>query len=511
MLSLLDIGLVNLTTILRGSVRIEKNPHLCYVDTIDWDILAKSGHGGHFIKKNKQHEECPDTCPDTNCPTSSNSKSPRLQKLCWNSHTCQKVCSVDCEYKNLTCSSKHHCCHPECLGGCNGPLSRECIACRHVIYNGKCMKSCPLGTYKYLGRRCIEEEECKKIKNRLSISTDIEEIIWKPFQGECLPSCPPGYSVNESNKHQCYKCESRCPKICKGVVVDSVQTAQKMKGCTFVNGSLEIQIHGGDSIIKELEASLSNIEVIRGYLKIARSYPLVSLNFLRNLTLIKGEQRDKKDYAFLVLDNQNLQELWDWENRKVNLTIAGGKVFFHFNSKLCPNKINELKKYANVKDWDDTDVSPSSNGDRVACNVVDMELQVWTLSHGVVGLKWKDFRKTHTDMDFRSLLGYVVYYREAPDRNVTMYDGRDACGTDDWKVDDVEANDDPDANDVLVIIPHLQPATTYAAYMRTYTTASALVGAQTPIIYFTTKPYTSSPPINVQAHASSPEEIVIQW
>ncbi|XP_035220524.1 insulin-like peptide receptor [Stegodyphus dumicola] len=212
MFSLLDIGLVNLTTILRGSVRIEKNPHLCYVDTIDWDILAKSGHGGHFIKKNKQHEECPDTCPDTNCPTSSKSKPPRLQKLCWNSHTCQKVCSVDCEYKNLTCSSKHHCCHPECLGGCNGPLSRECIACRHVIYNGKCMKSCPLGTYKYLGRRCIEEEECKKIKNRLSISTDIEEIIWKPFQGECLPSCPPGYSVNESNKHQCYKCEGRCPK-----------------------------------------------------------------------------------------------------------------------------------------------------------------------------------------------------------------------------------------------------------------------------------------------------------
>ncbi|XP_035228119.1 insulin receptor-like, partial [Stegodyphus dumicola] len=299
---------------------------------------------------------------------------------------------------------------------------------------------------------------------------------------------------------------------CKGVVVDSVQTAQKMKGCTFVNGSLEIQIHGGgNSIIKELEASLSNIEVIRGYLKIARSYPLVSLNFLRNLTLIKGEQRDKKDYAFLVLDNQNLQELWDWENRKVNLTIAGGKVFFHFNSKLCLHKINELKKYANVKDWDDTDVSPSSNGDRVACNVVKMELEVWILSHGVVGLRWKDFRKTYTDMDFRSLLGYVIYYREAPDRNVTMYDGRDACGTDDWKINDVEANDDPDANDVVAIIPHLQPATTYAAYMRTYTTASALVGAQTPIIYFTTKPHTSYPPVNVQAHASSPEEIVIQW
>lgn len=32
--------------------------------------------------------------------------------------------------------------------------------------------------------------------------------------------------------------------------------------------------------------------------------------------------------------------------------------------------------------------------------------------------------------DPRKLLGYEVYTIEAPNRNVTLYDGRDACGGD---------------------------------------------------------------------------------
>jgi len=50
MMHLQEIGLHSLTNILRGSVRFEKNPTLCYVDTIDWDVIAKAGKGGHFIK-----------------------------------------------------------------------------------------------------------------------------------------------------------------------------------------------------------------------------------------------------------------------------------------------------------------------------------------------------------------------------------------------------------------------------------------------------------------------------
>lgn len=43
------------------------------------------------------------------------------------------------------------------------------------------------------------------------------------------------------------------------------------------------------NIVKELEESLSMIEEITGYLKVVRSFPLVSLNFLRKLHVIRGE------------------------------------------------------------------------------------------------------------------------------------------------------------------------------------------------------------------------------
>ncbi|KAH0546693.1 hypothetical protein KQX54_013740 [Cotesia glomerata] len=49
MMHLQEVGLYSLTDILRGSVRFEKNPMLCYVDTIDWDIIAKAGNGEHVI------------------------------------------------------------------------------------------------------------------------------------------------------------------------------------------------------------------------------------------------------------------------------------------------------------------------------------------------------------------------------------------------------------------------------------------------------------------------------
>ncbi|GBO12938.1 Insulin-like peptide receptor [Araneus ventricosus] len=88
MYHLQEIGLSKLTDILRGSVRIEKNPGLCYVETIDWDLIAKEGKGGHFIKANKKAAECPNTCPENDqCPESQD----KSHRLCWNSQHCQKV------------------------------------------------------------------------------------------------------------------------------------------------------------------------------------------------------------------------------------------------------------------------------------------------------------------------------------------------------------------------------------------------------------------------------------
>lgn len=72
----------------------------------------------------------------------------------------------------------------------------------------------------------------------------------------------------------------------------------------------------------------------------------------------------------MVLDNQNLVELWDWETRGTDFRIERGKLFFHFNPKLCISKIDRLKQVANLSDYTDLEVARNSNGDKVACELI---------------------------------------------------------------------------------------------------------------------------------------------
>lgn len=91
----------------------------------------------------------------------------------------------------------------------------------------------------------------------------------------------------------CTPCLGPCPKVCHLLegekTIDSVTSAQELRGCTVINGSLIINIRGGNNLAAELEANLGLIEEISGYLKIRRSYALVSLAFFRKLRLIRGD------------------------------------------------------------------------------------------------------------------------------------------------------------------------------------------------------------------------------
>lgn len=58
----------------------------------------------------------------------------------------------------------------------------------------------------------------------------------------------------------------------------------------MINGSLEIYINNqGAQIVKELEENLKDLVEITGFLKIARSFPLVTINFLKKLRIIRGQ------------------------------------------------------------------------------------------------------------------------------------------------------------------------------------------------------------------------------
>ncbi|XP_011696536.1 PREDICTED: insulin-like receptor [Wasmannia auropunctata] len=514
MMHLQEIGLFSLTNILRGSVRFEKNPTLCYVDTIDWDIIAPAGKGGHVIMDNKPTNGCPVCDKFLRCPIRQTKPD---QTLCWNRTHCQQICQK-CE--DGACNNKGECCHASCLGGCT-EVTTNCTVCRNVLVDGKCEDRCPAGKLEFMNRRCIEKEECHKMPKPREASDAVKNYPYKPFLNtSCVIECPPGYM--ESARGDCEQCKGRwCLKECEGANVESIASAQKLRGCTHIKGSLEIQIRGGKNIVKELEDSLGTLEEIDGYLKIVRSFPLISLNFLKNLRVIRGKDLENGKYSLMVLDNQNLQELWDWSTHP-NITILSSvgpaKLFFHFNPKLCLHEIEKLREKAKLEEFNDHDVASSSNGDKVACNVTELKTRITKKTSRGVIIEWKGF----THHDTRSLLGYVVYFIEAPNQNVTMYDGRDACGGDGWRVEDVSAdsttmqpyNGTLDPQEPVYhthILTLLKPYTQYAYYVKTYTIATERSGAQSKVKYFTTLPDAPSSPRALSTWSNSSSELIISW
>lgn len=77
-----------------------------------------------------------------------------------------------------------------------------------------------------------------------------------------------------------------------------------------------------------------------------------------------------RNYSFYVLDNQNLQQLWDWDHR--NLTIKAGKMYFAFNPKLCVSEIYRMEEVTGTKGRQSKgDINTRNNGERASCE--------WTL------------------------------------------------------------------------------------------------------------------------------------
>lgn len=73
-----------------------------------------------------------------------------------------------------------------------------------------------------------------------------------------------------------------------------------------------------------------------------------------------------RNYSFYVLDNQNLQQLWDWEHR--NLTIKTGKMYFAFNPKLCVSEIYRMEDVTGTKGRQSKgDINTRNNGERASC------------------------------------------------------------------------------------------------------------------------------------------------
>ncbi|CAG4978004.1 unnamed protein product [Parnassius apollo] len=533
-----SLGLRSLSKVERGGVRIQQNDRLCYTNTIDWSRIVADGDDNILIRSNYDTRLC-GLCPNAQsrmedhrqqhlqCPADT---SGRL--LCWDDKHCQKLCPSACGGR--ACTRNGTCCNATCLGGCEGPLARDCHVCANYSLgygeNRTCVSSCPANTYR-LSRRCVTEQECRAMPppQPAESSQPAPNIrAYKILNNTCVYMCPSGYmEVGGARDGMCRPCRpAGCVRECGGGRVDSVAAAEHFRGCTHLKGSLEISLRASaGNTMAILEASLGEIREIDGSLKITRSYPLVSLMFLKNLRRIGGHTNDNKMQSLYIFNNPNLEMLWDWSTHKT-IEIVRGKLFIHFNPKLCYNQILPLKNMTRdpISTFDQIEVSIDNNGDQASCFQDVLQLKVSTLRRRAVILTWD----MYCSEDIRKMLGYSIYYIAA-EHNVTLYGQRDAC-SDTWNVlditmDDVRSNvskPTPSAKNALVnpcdnLQPHfypltqLTPFTRYAAYVKTYTTLQDKKGAQSPIIYFKTLPDSPSPPLGLTVELRTAHSVQISW
>lgn len=143
-----------------------------------------------------------------------------------------------------------------------------------------------------------------------------------------------------------------------------------------------------------------------------RSPAISNLSFLKNLKIIHDLQ---------VVNNANLHKLWDWSQTDP-IVIVNGSILFHFNPKLCIEEIHELQKHLTYN-TSRAFIGYETNGDEESCQFSAVETTAELNSFHNVTIVWNQFDLKPD----RKLMGYFVYFIEAPFQNMTYYSGIDAC------------------------------------------------------------------------------------
>lgn len=560
-----EINLPSLTTILNGAVRIEKNINLCYVNTIRWKSIMRRNSGKFAFVSSNNNDACYDTCYEDKdhklkCTTPPGHTDSPNDAYCWGPGTsqdnveCQYLCNhLECGDKGCLRESPHLCCHKECLGGCsilNSP--RHCYACSNFrqTSDGECVLNCPSHMFEIDGFKC--EEDCPSSYHKLEISGQSKK---------CVKTCPAGYESSSQVfpfvEKKCLKCSDRkCPIVCNTVnpgsryrdgvkpPIESLASLDLYEGCTEINGNLMISIRGsgGSGIGTRLDEKLGKIEKVKGYIVIRESSSLTSLNFLKNLKEITPE-RDiftqkpelyKDRYAIAILDNPKLEALWPFQQ---NFSIREGGIMVHLNPHLCPNEINPLVddflKWNRSDNSRSIDISDSTNGNAVACSVLQINVTLTEIEKGAPGripscgtvcikVEWDEII---IDADYRNVLFYTVAYRETLNRQITEYDDQDACSKeseDVWTHEDFSPKDSfvnitvsgflstsSKPRKLVKYIGGLKHFTLYAFQVRAVVLTNK--GAKSDLVFIQTKENVPSLPVGLEANYINSSALLVKW
>ncbi|EDW34212.1 GL22128 [Drosophila persimilis] len=486
--NLRELGLVELLRIQNGFIRIETNPMLCFVETVDWMHLLGNRSQQHFSLK---HNKPPSHCPVCGGLAADYAFRINISDFCWNMNSTQirptpprlEGCPVACGLNG--CDNAGNCCQHSCVTECS---DQNCTLCAKYQSKGKCVDQCVI-SYELHKRQCISHKECRQLG-----------MIPLTRGYRCAEKCPPNQKeVRDPNGL------ANCQVECKGVFhVKSGADLERLQDCVTINGSLIIELTNiKEKIVASLEQSLGSLKEITGYLKVLHSAQLMSLSFLQNLDLIRGDQLIENKYALFVVNNHHLENIWP-PNHQV--LVQRGSIFFHLNPRLCHEKILQLEpSLKSVQQISVADVSPNSNGERIICGDA-----VRTLNPVVDDLSATAVRIILDYMDWEgmeTLIGYSYYYKEAPQRNVTMYDGRHGCGHDNWLMD-VSAT-----KSRRHVISGLKPFTQYALFVKTLTRTDyhMQIDAYSKIFYFKTLPDKPSPVARIYGSSELSTQILLHW
>ncbi|XP_042219976.1 insulin receptor-like isoform X2 [Homarus americanus] len=295
-----------------------------------------------------------------------------------------------------------------------------------------------------------------------------------------------------------------CTTTCKGATITSSDPGRWLRGCQRVEGNLQISVDGGWNLMEQLEENLGELRVVTGYIRVYGSNTLFSLNFLRNLELIGGEDRVHDKYALYILENENLQELWDMSQNNHSLVIAQGTLFSRYNPLLCPKLVHQLANLTGVTLLSPDDVSNDSNEDVAPCYGTDLSIEIQIgVKLGTISVSW-----THnTVFDHRYVIGYYVYYRET-DANVTYYQGRDACN-DKLLWERYFLNFEKKRSNVM--LRGLRPFTRYALYVSVHNIDTEKTATRSAIHYITTPPTDPSPVTKLKVQEKGASYLVLTW
>uniref|UniRef100_A0A8C5MKE9 Receptor protein-tyrosine kinase n=1 Tax=Leptobrachium leishanense TaxID=445787 RepID=A0A8C5MKE9_9ANUR len=346
------LGFHQLTEILKGTVHITKNEHLCFTDTIDWKDILWDSNTEVEIKENAKN------CLP--CHPSCNGK-------CWgpDENDCQKqtktICAQQC---NRRCygTMPTECCHDECAGGCTGSTNSQCVACRHFNNDGQCVPHCPHPLiYSHLTNRLETNVEVKYQYGGTCVKECPHNFVVD--QSSCVRACPDNkMEVEKGRIKMCEPCSGLCPKACDGTgygpgskyqTVDS-SNIDTFINCTKILGNLDflnIGLNGDDwRGIPAMDPNklkvFESVQEITGYLNI-QYWPnhMNDFSVFSSLTSIGGRTLYNRGFSLLVM-NINITSLGFRSLRE----ISAGKVFITKNQRLC---------YHHTVNW--TALMPSTN------------------------------------------------------------------------------------------------------------------------------------------------------